>query len=177
MKATKSRVYCRDCGRQKILFESESKALNFIKFNADDIEECGGYAPQRAYYCISCAGWHVTSKDDGFKGKSRSERAIAKYDAMLERKRIMNQELAAKKEEIRKKEIVIIEEVNNLVTNIRESYSNGDISQAKMFLSEAYMKLNVLWGMIDFKARKKILHKTLDELAVILNIKPTKIPF
>ena len=37
MKPSK-RIYCRECGRSKLLFESEKKALTFIKFNADEIE-------------------------------------------------------------------------------------------------------------------------------------------
>lgn len=55
------RTYCRDCGRKKILFETEKKALNFIKWNADEIEEESGYRPHRAYFCDCCGGWHVTS--------------------------------------------------------------------------------------------------------------------
>ena len=35
----KNRVFCYDCGRPKLLFETEKKALNFIKFNADEINE------------------------------------------------------------------------------------------------------------------------------------------
>lgn len=62
MKPKRNRIYCRDCNRYKTLFESESKADNFIKFNHEEIEACSGHAPNRSYYCRSCAGWHVTSK-------------------------------------------------------------------------------------------------------------------
>jgi hypothetical protein len=57
----KNRVFCVDCGRSKILFETEKKATNFIHFNAKDIHEESGYSPDRSYYCKSCGGWHVTS--------------------------------------------------------------------------------------------------------------------
>ena len=57
----KHRIYCREFGRSKLLFESESKALNFIKFNSEDILKDGGKAPNRAYYCECCGGYHVTS--------------------------------------------------------------------------------------------------------------------
>lgn len=40
--------------------ETEKKALNFIKFNGNEIEEISGFAPTRAYYCTACGGWHVT---------------------------------------------------------------------------------------------------------------------
>ena len=50
MKPSK-RIYCRECGRSKLLFETEQKALRFIKFNADEIEAETGRKPERAYYC------------------------------------------------------------------------------------------------------------------------------
>jgi len=44
-----------------MLFPTESKAVNFIKYNAHTILEEEGYAPKRAYYCDTCCGFHVTS--------------------------------------------------------------------------------------------------------------------
>lgn len=61
MKPKKNRIYCREFGRIKMLFPSERKAMNFIRFNADAIIEETGKAPVRCYYCNLCAGWHVTS--------------------------------------------------------------------------------------------------------------------
>lgn len=62
MKPIKNRIYCAQCLRPKMLFESKVKAQNFIKFNADEIMEETGLAPIRAYYCSACCGWHVTSQ-------------------------------------------------------------------------------------------------------------------
>ena len=60
MKPKKNLVVCpfERGQRQKMLFESESKALNFIKFNAQDLEY--GQNSLRAYYCPCCGGWHIT---------------------------------------------------------------------------------------------------------------------
>lgn len=44
-----------------MLFESQAKADNFIKFNHEEILICNGKAPERSYYCSFCGGWHVTS--------------------------------------------------------------------------------------------------------------------
>jgi predicted transcriptional regulator len=63
MKPTRSRVFCAQCKKQKILFESEAKAKNFIKYNSEEILEESGVAPTRAYYCTSCGGWHVTHSE------------------------------------------------------------------------------------------------------------------
>ncbi len=61
MKPTKNIVYCRNSNRKKMLFESEGKANNFIKFNSSEIKAESGYAPERSYFCLFCGGWHVTS--------------------------------------------------------------------------------------------------------------------
>lgn len=56
-----NRVFCVDCNRLKLLFDSEKKARTFIRFNAEEISRDSGRAPQRIYYCECCGGWHVTS--------------------------------------------------------------------------------------------------------------------
>lgn len=61
----KNRVFCAYAGRPKLLFESKSKAENFIRYNADEIgdESKTGKKPVRSYYCTACGGWHVTSRE------------------------------------------------------------------------------------------------------------------
>ena len=61
MNPIRNSVYCTHCKGTKMLFPSEKKAMNFIRFNADEIMEETGKAPVRCYYCESCAGWHITS--------------------------------------------------------------------------------------------------------------------
>lgn len=78
MKAIKNKVHCLDCGRAKMLFETEKKALTFIKFNKDEIEAENGYRPVRTYYCMFCNGWHTTSNPKAF-GKSRNEYLFEKF--------------------------------------------------------------------------------------------------
>ena len=60
MKPIRNRIFCPQCKRPKMLFESQKKADNFIEFNKSEIEENNRYAPCRSYYCPFCAGWHVT---------------------------------------------------------------------------------------------------------------------
>ena len=61
MKPIRNRVFCLDCKGTKMLFATEAKANNFIRFNTDEIMEETGKAPVRSYYCESCGGWHTTS--------------------------------------------------------------------------------------------------------------------
>lgn len=80
----KHRVYCYDCGKPKLLFETEKKALNFIKFNADEIEEINGYKPERVYFCKACNGYHVTHSKE-FDCKSSTDKALERYQDFQER--------------------------------------------------------------------------------------------
>lgn len=84
MKPTKNKVFCHECGRPKILFESEKKANNFIKFNSQEIINDTGRAPIRSYFCIVCNGWHVTSKEYSNKFKySTSEKIVNDYKKII----------------------------------------------------------------------------------------------
>ena len=51
------RIFCPDCGKQKMLFETERKAHDFLKWNASEIE---GGEHLHPYYCKACCGWHLT---------------------------------------------------------------------------------------------------------------------
>lgn len=76
MKPTRNRVYCRECGRSKMLFETEKKAQLFMRFNNEEISNENGYAPVRAYYCMACGGWHLTHHKTDFTGPSKTEQAL-----------------------------------------------------------------------------------------------------
>lgn len=77
MKPNRNHIYCPDCGRAKIVFASKKKALNFIAFNGKDIYHETGKAPVRAYYCMACGGWHVTSRPY-FRRRSFVERCLSR---------------------------------------------------------------------------------------------------
>lgn len=74
MKPTNNRVYCIGCRHLKMLFESQAKADNFIKFNRDEIASSSDKAPSRSYYCSFCCGWHVTSVEDEDKAEANDKR-------------------------------------------------------------------------------------------------------
>ena len=77
MKPTKSRVMCPDCGKQKMLFETEKKAQNFLKFNGDAVNP-DGTREMRTYYCPACCGYHISSHQ--YRGSNkRTDKIIEKY--------------------------------------------------------------------------------------------------
>lgn len=74
MKPTNNRVYCIGCKHPKMLFETQTKADNFIKFNRDEIASSSDKVPARSYYCSFCCGWHVTSVEDESKAEANEKR-------------------------------------------------------------------------------------------------------
>lgn len=106
MKPSRSLVYCREARRQKTLFESESKANNFIKFNADEIRESSGFAPVRSYYCISCGGWHVTHLPEFRQGKTVSEIMTDKLNDDLENRKKARMAASQQNKEIKRRNAI-----------------------------------------------------------------------
>lgn len=73
----KNRVLCPDCGREKILFETEKKANLFIEYNWESLTD--DKDKLRIYYCPACCGYHISSHK--YKGDNRNtERLINNYN-------------------------------------------------------------------------------------------------
>ena len=83
MKPIKNRIFCMECQRPKMLFESKSKAINFIRFNSDEIKNENGIAPTRVYFCKSCGGWHVTSRVQPVSERKQIRNLIGKAYRLL----------------------------------------------------------------------------------------------
>lgn len=98
---------CPDCGKPKMLFESERKANDFIRWNADDLEHQS--VNIRAYYCPSCCGWHIShkkhwkgfdqstdrlidayNKDRQFRGVNKMDRLINSSKSAIDAQRIFD---------------------------------------------------------------------------------------
>lgn len=84
MKPTKNSYFCIDCNRPKMVFSSKEKAERFIAFNADEIYEESGRRPVRAYFCIACGGWHITSHKTAPEKRSMVERYFYEKDELIE---------------------------------------------------------------------------------------------
>lgn len=135
MKPTKNRVYCNDCGRQKMLFETEKKADTFLKFNSEEIESDTGYCPQRSYFCISCNGWHVTSTKGNDSVKSRTEMVMELYEQREADKALIKERNA----EIRK---IRDEKTKSKLEDINKRIEMLEFITEKQVLSEAINALN-----------------------------------
>lgn len=79
-----NRIVCPICGRKKLLFETEKKALRYLQFNGDAIQREG--ETLRAYYCEGCMGWHITSKPYKASYDKMTENLIEAYHKDMEKK-------------------------------------------------------------------------------------------
>lgn len=82
----KHRVMCPECFKQKMLFETQKQADNFIKWNGDDIDTGG--SELRSYYCPACGGYHITSKPYKPVYEHNTENLINRYNKAKETDKI-----------------------------------------------------------------------------------------
>ena len=85
-----------------MLFDTEKKAENFIKFNSEEIEKETGFKPERSYFCIACNGWHLTHKKIILNIKSRTEVIQDLYNQEREQKELIKAQQEALKIEQQK---------------------------------------------------------------------------
>ena len=79
-KPTKNRIMCPDCGKPKMLFETEKEAQNFIKWNSGDMEHSDKLRP---YYCPACCGYHISHKKHFGSFDHRTENMLNDYRRSL----------------------------------------------------------------------------------------------
>lgn len=176
MKPTRSLTFCREGGRKKMLFESESKANNFIKFNADEIRESTGYAPTRSYYCISCGGWHVTHMAEFAHKKTLSEVMTDKMNKELENKKRIAQVASQQRVEIRARNKVHLDNIQSTLDAIHVHIESGDMDAAKEALFGAYREFQTIMDNDCSLSKRKIaLCTELDNMALYLGVRPIKI--
>ena len=175
MKPSRSLVYCLETRRQKILFKSESKADNFIRFNADEIRENSGYAPVRSYYCISCGGWHVTHLPEFRREKTISEIMTDKMNEAIENRKKARMAVSQQRKEIKRRNALIIDDIKSSFETIRSFVDSGDNDKAEATLLEAYRELQSIWDSNGNSKVKRILYHGLDNLALGMGMHPVKI--
>jgi len=109
-----------------MLFETEKKAENFIKFNSEEIEEETGYKPERSYFCVYCGGWHVTSNKEQLDIKSRTDKVLDLYEREKKQKAEAKAKALTLKREKAQEAIMLAQkqelerELNALAATLRE---------------------------------------------------------
>lgn len=160
MKPVKNKVFCIDCGRSKQLFESESKADNFIRFNGEEILEESDKAPIRSYYCPSCGGWHVTSSPIAWNVKTRSERFIEKRKADAEARREVHKVYDEKIKDAKHKIKDVVNSLPEAYEKLKEECLSAKTKEEKLSLVKAFReKLTHIRATMALQQRQsKLIH-------------------
>ena len=167
MKPTKNRYFCKDCGRQKMVFESERKADTFIKFNGEEIEEETGYKPERSYFCTYCCGWHVTSQKEYLAIKSRTERILDLFEHEKEKKVQLREEKEFLRAEKQKELKDCLDMLEKCILNLERSEKNTDNYTKN--INDAFAKLEKVKNIqATFKGSAKR-RKAAEEKLILLS--------
>ena len=147
MKPIKNKIFCKNCNRSKMLFNTEKEANRFIKFNYDEIISESGYAPQRSYFCVFCGGWHITSMKETI-GNSTNEKQLAFFfKENLEKK-------------VSPKNKIAIEKENAISLELQNQIIGMDLNQMKIFFENKIYsiktKIDSLRNSDKQEDRKKI---------------------
>ena len=144
MKPKRNYIFCYGCGKTKILFESKSKADNFIRYNGEEIKEENGKAPVRSYYCELCCGFHITSNPSVREGECKD------YNDHLQIERIEN--YSREVSEIKRKSRVFCERLEK----VHSLLNFGMIADAEDLLDICNLDLNEL-SEYNFKGGGKLI--------------------
>jgi len=173
MKPKRNNVYCKDCGRFKMTFETEKKANNFIKFNSKEIEDESGISPNRNYYCLYCGGWHVTSSKEKLNIKSKTELVLEEYKQEKEKIKQNKQVFTKKRATIKVEFNENLNEIEEQIKTIDNEIMNGNFDNCNIHLNKAFSQFKfVIDKYPEFnKKRIKRIRKSLNYRSEILKQK------
>jgi hypothetical protein len=143
-----------------MLFETQSKADNFIKFNADTILEASGKSPERSYYCVFCGGYHITSnasEDDGEQMNTRDYNLMDKAISLGRQKSLQKKEYD-----------ILFPPLKEKITKIKELITNWHFDEVQALLNECMPEIEELRESIPTKADKLMIER--HKLEVIQNV-------
>lgn len=146
MKPTNNRIYCIGCKHPKMLFESQAKADNFIKFNRDEIASSSGKVPARSYYCSFCCGWHVTSIEDEGIAEAKDRRDEKTWHQIMS---IRRKKLPLTEEGRKLSEMLVA--TQNLIQKCHRQLLLTNLGEALELMKDIVMEFSI----IEDKARRQ----------------------
>lgn len=171
MKPTKNKIFCKDCGRHKMIFETEKKAETFIKFNSEDIESESGYSPTRSYFCIYCGGYHVTSKTEVMNIKSKTERIVDTYIQNKEKRAIQIVNNAETRKNLKLKLINQLDDLEKQIIVMDSFLDAGNLVDCAKLLTESFAELDLAKNISSYSKRKMIIESNLNDLKKKIELK------
>lgn len=154
MKPTKNRHFCIGCQRPKMLFETQEKADNFMRFNNSAMATKSKKTPNRSYYCTFCCGWHITSINDDEFAKSREVKDGKLWDSIIAAAKGEDLKIKKSKSKVSKPQEKPAESKKAKQEPCEEEKHKVElINQITQMLQTVYIRLN----QNDFEISRKIL--------------------
>ena len=151
-----------------MLFETEKKAENFIKFNSENIEEETGHKPERSYYCIACNGWHITSWKEYSHIKSKTEEILDYYQQEKEKKTLTRENLTLVRTEKRKELREILDVIEKYISILECSEKDTNCYMETLY--KAFGELEKIKDIgVAFKGSKKRKKEAVKKLNILRN--------
>lgn len=125
-----------------MLFETQAKADNFIRYNGDDILEESGKAPVRSYYCEICGGYHVTSNPSVESGELLNQRDRRLIEAAIAFKK--KKGLAHEKDVEEYK--VLCASLHKRLEKVRALLLSGKLADAEDLLDICGLEIEALYS-------------------------------
>lgn len=125
-----------------MLFETQAKADNFIRYNGDDILEESGKAPVRSYYCEICGGYHVTSNPSVESGELLNQRDRRLIEAAIAFKK--KKGLAHEKDVEEYK--VLCASLHKRLEKVRALLLSGELADAEDLLDICGLEMEALYA-------------------------------
>ena len=121
-KPKKNRVHCSLAQRSKMLFSTQEEAERFLEYNTKSLDGWRkGKVPLRAYYCVACGGWHVSSKifptSTIKEDKEFVDNVISSYKSQQEFTHYTSRRKTQKEEKI-EKDAKMFKEMNAKLNNL-----------------------------------------------------------
>lgn len=142
-----------------MIFETETKANTFIKFNSDEIARESGYAPVRAYHCLACNAWHLTSSREVKNLPNKTELAIAAFSQAKVQKAEQKVKNSERREAAREKLHIIIQDTLKTIEEIEQLIqANADddkINKLMAIANENHRLADNIQGATNLKKKIK----------------------
>lgn len=137
-----------------MLFETQEKADNFMRFNNSIMATKSKKTPKRSYYCSFCCGWHITSIDDNEFAKSKEEKDGKLWDSIRVAAKGEDLKIKKSKSKVSKPQEKSAESKKVKPEPCEEEKHKVElINQITQMLQKVYVRLN----QNDFETSRQIL--------------------
>ncbi len=141
-----------------MLFQSQAKADNFIKFNSNEIAAQSNKVPVRSYYCSFCCGWHITSVADETHAKIDDERDkhLWKQIHARTKKQLPSDELGVEINEMLSAIDILFKQIESAIKGVQLDVAQDLFKEITLKFTIVEEKIQHLTGVFSAVEKRRI---------------------